>query len=330
MGRSSSATAESFCAAFGLDGGPDAEIVAVSRGAMGQIWRLAAGGRRYAVKELFWEANEEAAWQEVAFAEHLCAAGIRLPASLPAPDGRLIARLPAELGGRWLRLYQWADGEHADPAAPGMAGRAGDLLGRLHAHALPRRGEAGAWYEKVPEPDAWEQIIGTACRQGAPWAAALAGRAGLLTELAALAGPQGDDQVTCHRDVHPENVLVSDGGELILVDWDDTGPASPDRELARLLADWYAYDGVPDRAAVRQVLAAYQAAGGPGTLRDERSFGMLIACRLNFLHAQAVVALDVDAARQHRDYAEAELADAIVHLPAPGMMTELISVAGAG
>jgi hypothetical protein len=57
---------------------------------------------------------------------------------------------------------------------------------------------------------------------------------------------------------------------------------------------WYdtVHDGKPDAAAVRRTLAAYQAAGGPGRIRDEQSFAMLIACTLNFPHTQASVALD--------------------------------------
>ena len=56
---------------------------------------------------------------------------------------------------------------------------------------------------------------------------------------------------------------------------------------------WHVHDdGTADDAAVQRTLAAYRAAGGPGRLRDEQSFGMYIACRLNFLKAQASVALD--------------------------------------
>jgi thiamine kinase-like enzyme len=71
-------------------------------------------------------------------------------------------------------------------------------------------------------------------------------------------------------------VLVDGSGELVLLDWDDAGPASPGRELARLLANWHVHDGQPDATAVPRTLAAYQAAGGPGRIRDEHSFAMLL------------------------------------------------------
>ncbi|HSS88187.1 MAG TPA: hypothetical protein VLL69_02625, partial [Streptosporangiaceae bacterium] len=74
-------------------------------------------------------------------------------------------------------------------------------------------------------------------------------------------------------------------------------------------------------------LAAYRAAGGPGRIRDEQSFSMLIACMLNFLHAQAGVALDPHTAAGHRQHACAEISDTLARLPTPGLITQLINLA---
>jgi hypothetical protein len=57
------------------------------------------------------------------------------------------------------------------------------------------------------------------------------------------------------------------------------------------------------------------------------SFGMLIACMLNFLQSQADVALDPHAAAGHRQHADDEISDTLARLPTPGLIAQLIDLA---
>jgi hypothetical protein len=66
---------------------------------------------------------------------------------------------------------------------------------------------------------------------------------------------------------------------------------------------------------------------GPRRLRGEQSFGMYIVCRLNFLEAQASVALDQGAAPEHRAYASSEISDTLARLPMPSLIRPLTSLA---
>ena len=221
-----SKSVELVCGAFGLTAEPGASLIPVSRGAMGRVWCLDLGAERYAVKELFWESDEESVRPEVTFTAHLESAGIRLPGSLPGRGGRFLQELAPGQGGGWLRLYRWIDGVPVDLADPGLAAQIGDLAGRLHALARPAWGAVDPWYDRVPAPATWDQLADAARGQGAGWGEAMAGHAGLLSDLTDLVTPMaGHRLVTCHRDLHPDNVLVEATGELAVLDWDDAGPA---------------------------------------------------------------------------------------------------------
>ena len=296
------------------------------RGALGQIWRLDVGPRRFALKEIFDEPPSEALIEaELAFAGRAVAAGIRLPASHPDRDGRYLVTTP---GGTWLRLYDWVELHAVDATVPSTPVALGTLLARLHRCAPVSAEEPGGgpphpWYDRVPGPPEWAEVAGS----GAVWAAWLADRLATLPELCAAVAPADPAElIGCHRDLHPENVLADPTGALVVVDWDNLGPATPGRELAQLSFDWFGHGSTVDLDAVRAMREAYVRAGGPGRITSPADFTMLLACRLNFLLVQARVALDPGAEPRHRAWAEREIDEGLRLLPTPRQLRDVLAL----
>lgn len=321
MIEAGAAVVEHVVRGFGLAAGAgEARLEVVRRGAVGRIWRLELPRRTYALKELFRPTEEQAARREAAITAHFARAGVLVPDSVAAADGRFVVELPQDLGGGWLRLYRWVAGPPADPRHPGTPQRLGELLARLHRHAPAAVDDGDRWYETVPEPDTWKAL---ADRAGpAPWAAALRERTALLHELAGIVteGPRAG-LLACHRDLHPGNVLVEDG-QLVPLDWDDAGPAHPDRELGIVLLRWHG----DDVEAAARTVRAYERAQGPGRLRDQTVFSMAVACDLNFLAWQADRALDPALAEEHRAHAVEELQETLATLPSPRTLRRLLEL----
>lgn len=127
----------------------------------------------------------------------------------------------------------------------------------------------------------------------------------------------------CHRDLHPGNVLADQDGHLVVVDFDDIGPAEPARELASTLMACF-HDREPDLACMRRTYQSYVRAGGPARLRSAADFTMLIATELNFLDLQARVALDPRTLPRDRAWAEREIDEGLRILPTPDLLVAVL------
>jgi Ser/Thr protein kinase RdoA (MazF antagonist) len=291
---------------FGWHG--DVRVGAGPRGAVGQLWRVEAGTGCYALKEIFDEPPTEH-WiaAELAFSRVAVGAGARVPASHPDRDGRYLIPTPH---GTWVRCYDWVDLQPLRPDAPGTPERLGTLLARLHRLApqapVEFDGEPpDSWYDAIPDHTEWSGVL---TGNGPRWAAGLEAQLPLLPELCAAVAPSDPATlVVCHRDLHPENVVVDPAGHLTVVDFDDAGPAAAERELARAAFDWFCDRSGTDLDAIRAMLTAYVAAGGPGRVTEPVDFSMLLAARLNFVLSQARLAMDPQVDARHRATAEREI-----------------------
>lgn len=302
-----------------------------SRGAVGQVWRLTLGVRVYALKQVPTGSPPPRVEvdAELSMAKRAVAAGVLLPASIPARDGEYVVMLPE---GGWLRLYDWMDLEPVDLGVNAKA--LGVLLARLHRSGSPSHREPDGssplpWYEVPPQPEAWRTLVAASAAAGASWSTRLAAAVDSLPRLyELLSGADPAKMRTCHRDLHPGNVLASRGGELVVVDWGDIGPAVPARELAGALMALF-HDGHPDLASMRQAYQAYILAGGPARLRSTTDFTMSISTQLNFLHRQVQIALDPQAQASSRTWAELEIDEGLRILPTPELLTRVLdAVAG--
>lgn len=311
--------------AFGWTG--EVEVSAGPRGALGQIWRVETGSARYALKQIFDEPPTEASIQaELELAARASDAGARTPRSHPDRDGRYLVTLP---GGRWLRCYDWVDLRPVASSAPDTPRRMGALLARLHQRAPSETeepnggGPADPWYHQVPEPSDWAPFAGSE----ASWAARLTDRLSMLPRLCGAVAPVDPARlILCHRDLHPENVFVDSDEALVVIDWDDLGPAEPGRELARALFDWWCDEHTTDLEAIHAMTEAYLREGGPGRITEPADFSMLLAARLNFLLSQARLASDPETERAQQEWAEREVNEGLHLLPTLQQLTNVLAV----
>jgi Ser/Thr protein kinase RdoA (MazF antagonist) len=314
--------------AYGWRG--DVVVSAGPRGALGQIWRVEVGPARYALKEIFAEPPSDALIEaELAFGRRAAEVGVRLPASHPDRDGRHLLTAP---NGTWLRLYDWVDLRPVALSDPTTPHRLGTLLALLHRVSPAMGHEVDGqpphrWYDRVPEPDEWATLADAAAAAGAVWAGRLADRLTTLPDLTAAVGPADPaEMILCHRDLHPENVLADTDGAFVVVDWDNLGPSTPGREVARVLFEWFCDDSTIDLDAMGATYAAYRREGGPGRITRPADFSTLLATRLNFLLVQSRVALDPRTEPRHRQWALKEIDESLRLVPTPRQLADALAL----
>jgi Ser/Thr protein kinase RdoA (MazF antagonist) len=251
---------------FGLGGAPKLSDGPVARGRQGEVWRLETADGRWAVKVPFHESGEDRVRASTQFQEAACATGVPAPSVRRATDGCVFARV----GGRQVRVYEWVDLKEPDPGLdPVLVGAA---VAAIHRVCVPADGPLDPWYAAPVGGSGWDRLVDRLREAGAPFAGRLAALRNELVALESWLQPPMTLQ-TCHRDLWADNVLPTAQGGVCVIDWENSGPADPDQELACVLFEF----GRSDPGRARALMSAYAAAGGPATVARPGHFSMLIA-----------------------------------------------------
>ena len=297
----SAATAAAVAAAYDL-GDPVADPVYATRGEQGLIWRLDTRRGSWAVKELLLPMDEAAAGRDVALQLAAAAAGIPLPPPRRTRDGRVVLPAPEAASAASVRVYQWAD-LAPGPVVTGI--EIGAVTARLHRLRHPDTRPVEAWFSEPIGAAAWEAMHEAARRARTSWGGAL-GR--WLPELialdAAVVPPDPARMITCHRDLNIENVLYAAAGGVVVLDWENCGPAQPEQELAAIVADIAMDVTLP---AARDVYVSYLATGGPARVTGVPDFASAAAIQGHLLQFYSRRALDPDDTPDNRARARRRL-----------------------
>ncbi|MET9407453.1 phosphotransferase [Streptomyces sp. NPDC002935] len=315
-------TAEAIAETYGLGAGPWT-LAPVTRGALGQIWKLSGRGSSWAVKELLFGCDETQVRREAALRHSAERLGIASPRLIPNRHGAYVSQPASSSGGSHIKLYDWIDGTTADASDPGILDWFGRTMALLHRAGEGARETPDSWYERCPRDAEWQELHTRVQKAGLPWSDAL-GRfiATSAAELAHWVTPSDPgDLVMSHLDLQPQNVLVGPDGPVLL-DWDNAGPASAERELARALYVWAGHDRTAMASAGR-LARAYRSAGGPATVKGPQSFAMLFATVLNFIHVQAECAIDPTVTAAQREFASHQVVASLRSAPDPAAVSRL-------
>ena len=297
-------------AAFGL-ASPVTEWAPVGLAWSNRVYRLDAGGRAYAVKEMRnpwgdprWQEWLAESWP---FEQQAIAAGVAAPAPVPVPaTGGCLAwltRRDPALGTAPVRVHLWAAGELCGPGpvTPAVARWAGQVLAALHGLAARPRDRSLYPGPNTTTASRWPDLTAAAARAGAAWAGLLGQAAPAvrrIAELSAAAPFLPGQEVLSHGDIDQKNVIVTVRGP-VLCDWDLVTPVIPRRELADVALSM---GGWRDAQIARQVVRAYRRAGGGDAPFEPADLGPALAAGLDW------IALNVERAIGLRPATNAEAA----------------------
>jgi aminoglycoside phosphotransferase (APT) family kinase protein len=309
-------------AAFGI-GGEVTALTPVSGAWSNRVWRLAASGGEFAVKELRnpWQ---DPAWQQWLaqsweFELRALRAGISMPEPIPNPvDDHCLAWVPTVSGDATVpvRVHRWVRGSAPGPGAVGedLAAWAGRTLATMHRlDVQPRRRELFP-ATNTDTADQWPTLAAAARQHNASWSGlveAALPAARLAADLATSAAGRPAAEVMSHGDIDQKNLVLTTEGP-VLCDWDLALPVVPRRELADVAVSLAAWK---DPVIGRAVVGAYRrACGEAGGFRpDDLGPSLMHGLDWTAFNIQRAIGLRAATA------AERQLSDGLV----PGLLERL-------
>ena len=257
-------SAENVSRAYGL--GTGARLTGpVATGRLGRIWQLTTDLGCFAVKDFVEPLTDEEAERDAAYQDAVRRAGVPMPRVVRTRSGRVLADVEGP-----VRVYGWVDVQPSDrrldPAAVGA------VVAAVHRVALEADEAVDGWYVDPLGRAEWDALVARLDAAGAPFAGRLAALVPELVEVESVLTTPRDVQL-CHRDLWADNLLRRPSGDLVVLDWENSGAAAPEQELALVLFEF----GCGDPARMRALHDAYAAAGGPARVTAPEDLTMLIA-----------------------------------------------------
>ena len=281
------------------------ELAAVAGGFHHRMWSLDTERGRFAIKQLADDMDMGDAATALRLnatevtAQAFASRGVPALASLAHRGQHLQV-----LGHAGYLVYPWTDwhargrNDIADFHAVTVAG----ILARMHGADIqvPALRELPTWPLTAKRVTDLVQLAQQRNVRDVDYLQARLADILAVVELQRTAQPMlAQHQVISHGDLDHKNVLWSDAGEPLLIDWESARPINPTYELLLEALDWSGITAHFDARPFASFLAAYVDAGGSiAAEMVEAAFNAILGAWVNWMLFNVGRAVGVEDARQ--------------------------------